>query len=312
MTRQEIDLAVEWAAREGWNPGPSDANAFHAADPEGFLIGRIEGEPVAVCSAVRHGAHFGFIGFYIVAPHLRGRGYGLQIWKAAMNRLQGRCIGLDGVIEQQHNYARSGFALAYRQVRYAGKVRPTNPAQLQPGVQPQPPGHHQPPVHHQPPEQHQPPEHPTHAARSGHAQLRELAAVPINDWVGYDRACFPSERRPYIEAWVSQPGTVAMACIDQGRLAGYGVIRPARQGYKIGPLFADNGRIASQLFAGLQSRVTAGADLFIDVPLCNEQAVRLVEGEGMKPVFETARMYTGEPPALNTQAQFGITSFELG
>lgn len=30
MTRQEIDLAVEWAAREGWNPGPSDANAFHA------------------------------------------------------------------------------------------------------------------------------------------------------------------------------------------------------------------------------------------------------------------------------------------
>jgi hypothetical protein len=39
MTRDELDLAVEWAAQEGWNPGLADAECFHAADPEGFLIG---------------------------------------------------------------------------------------------------------------------------------------------------------------------------------------------------------------------------------------------------------------------------------
>ena len=38
MERADVDLAVEWAAREGWNPGLADAEAFHAADPEGLHI----------------------------------------------------------------------------------------------------------------------------------------------------------------------------------------------------------------------------------------------------------------------------------
>lgn len=39
MTREELDIAVEWAAREGWNPGVHDADAFYAADPNGFFGG---------------------------------------------------------------------------------------------------------------------------------------------------------------------------------------------------------------------------------------------------------------------------------
>ena len=46
MTRAELDLALGWAAEEGWNPGLSDAAAFFAADPEGFLIAEQDGEPV--------------------------------------------------------------------------------------------------------------------------------------------------------------------------------------------------------------------------------------------------------------------------
>jgi hypothetical protein len=32
----------------------------------------------------------------------------------------------------------------------------------------------------------------------------------------------------------------------------------------------------------------------------------------MKMVFETARMYTGEAPALPMERLYGVTSFELG
>ncbi len=39
MSRDQLDIAVEWAAREGWNPGLHDAECFHATDPDGFLIG---------------------------------------------------------------------------------------------------------------------------------------------------------------------------------------------------------------------------------------------------------------------------------
>jgi len=35
MSRQELDLAVDWAAAEGWNPGLHDANCFYAIDPTG-------------------------------------------------------------------------------------------------------------------------------------------------------------------------------------------------------------------------------------------------------------------------------------
>ena len=80
MTRNEADLAIEWVAAEGWNPGVNDAACFHAADPEGFLLGSVDGEPVATISAIRYGTAFGFVGLYIVSPGWRGRGYGMQVW----------------------------------------------------------------------------------------------------------------------------------------------------------------------------------------------------------------------------------------
>jgi GNAT superfamily N-acetyltransferase len=120
MTPADLDLAVEWAAREGWNPGLHDAEAFRAADPDGFLMGWLGSEPVGCVSVVAYGETFGFLGFYIVRPEFRGRGYGLRIWRAGMDRLADRNIGLDGVVAQQDNYRRSGFRYAYANERFEG------------------------------------------------------------------------------------------------------------------------------------------------------------------------------------------------
>jgi ribosomal protein S18 acetylase RimI-like enzyme len=101
MTQKEVaEIAVEWAAREGWNPGRHDAACFYAVDPQGFLIGELDGKPVAVISAVAYDDHFGFMGFYIVKPEFRGMGYGIQIWRAALDYLGSRNIGGDGVLER--------------------------------------------------------------------------------------------------------------------------------------------------------------------------------------------------------------------
>ncbi len=120
MSRLELDEVVGWARGEGWNPGVHDATPFHAADPEGFLVGVLDGRPIASISVVRYGGSFGFLGFYIVVPEHRGRGYGLRLWQAGMARLEGRLVGLDGVPDQQANYRRSGFRPAYRTARYGG------------------------------------------------------------------------------------------------------------------------------------------------------------------------------------------------
>src|SRR6478609_7753734 len=84
MAAKEVAFAIDLAANEGWNPGVHDAAVFHAADPQGFLIGRVDGRPVGCISAVSYEGRFGFIGLYIVLPEHRGKGYGIEMWRAAM------------------------------------------------------------------------------------------------------------------------------------------------------------------------------------------------------------------------------------
>src|SRR5918993_985600 len=114
MTSGELSLAIDWAAREGWNPGLDDAACFAEADRGGFMMAFLDRAPIGCISAVRYDAGFGFIGFYLVRPDLRGKGFGLQVWRTAMSRLEPCTIGLDGVIAQEENYRKSGFALAHR------------------------------------------------------------------------------------------------------------------------------------------------------------------------------------------------------
>jgi ribosomal protein S18 acetylase RimI-like enzyme len=121
MTRQEVDTAIDWAAVEGWNPGIHDADCFWRADPTGFIGGWVADEQVATISVVRYGRSFGFLGLYIVRPDFRGKGYGMQVWNAGLDYLEGRTVGLDGVPAQQDNYHKSGFTPAWNNARYEGR-----------------------------------------------------------------------------------------------------------------------------------------------------------------------------------------------
>ncbi len=86
------------------------------------------------------------------------------------------------------------------------------------------------------------------------------------------------------------------------------MIRRRREGHKIGPLVADNAVVAAGLFDPLSARVPAGDPVFLDVPEPNEAA----QAKRMSPVFETARMYTGDPPSCELDRVYGVTTFELG
>ena len=118
MVREDLKRAFEWSVQEGWNIGPHDHDVFFATDPNGFFIGELDGEPVGSVSGVAYDDNFGFVGIYIVAPAFRGQGYGFQLFRAAMDYLGERAIGLDGVVAQQENYRRSGFRTLYRNRRY--------------------------------------------------------------------------------------------------------------------------------------------------------------------------------------------------
>ncbi len=282
MTRDDLALVVEWAAAEGWNPGLYDVECFYTADPNGFLIGRLAGEPIASISVVKYGTDFGFLGFYIVRPEFRGRGYGLRIWQAGLDYLKGRNVGLDGVVEQQSNYVESGFTLAHRNVRYegVGDVENNNFEGKE--------------------------------SISGGIRLVDLASIPVEKVIEYDRSIFLGQRSAFISCWVRSRAHKVLGAMDGDRLAGYSVLRPCQQGYKIGPLFADSAQLAESLFLALRAQVEPGSSFYLDVPSTNMAAVALAETYQMTSVFETARMYNKSAPDLPLNRIYGITTFELG
>lgn len=272
MKRDDLGLVRAWAAGEGWNPGLHDMEAFFAADPNGFFLGELDGEPVASISCVTYGSEFGFLGLYIVRPGFRGRGYGLAVWQAGMEHLADRNVGLDGVLDQQDNYGKSGFRFAYQNIRY-------------------------------------------HAEGGGAAEpgLVPLSEVPFEEVCRYDRLHFPAPRREFLARWIALSGSMALGSLHQDRLNGYGAIRRSEDGWKIGPLFADDPDTARKLFRGLAAAAMGGT-VAIDVPepAANPHAAQFVKELGLAEVFRTARMYTKAVPQLPLEHIFGVTSLELG
>ena len=78
------------------------------------------------------------------------------------------------------------------------------------------------------------------------------------------------------------------------------------------PLFAEAPAFAEALYQRLGATVPTGSDVYLDVPASNPEAIRLAERHGLNPVFETARMYTGDEPDVSVARTYGITTFELG
>src|ERR1700733_13606138 len=127
MRPDEISIAVNWAAAEGWNPGFADDACFAAADPEGFLIGELEGAPAATVSCINYDASFAFLGFYIVREDLRGCGYGLRIWNAAIAHARPRVVGLDGVVGHSRTIESPGSSSL---MPTSGTAAPSRPRML--------------------------------------------------------------------------------------------------------------------------------------------------------------------------------------
>src|SRR5207245_2571831 len=78
-----------------------------------------------------------------------------------------RTVGLDGVVAQQENYRKSGFRLAYRNVRYGGTLSSA----------PRPP-----------------------------AQVADLADIAPAQIAADDATVFPAPGNSFLHAWIDAPG----------------------------------------------------------------------------------------------------------
>lgn len=277
MSRKEFDTAINWAAAEGWNPGRFDGDVFWQTDPTGFFTMELDGEMIGSCSAVSYDGNYGFMGFFIVKNEYRGKGLGGKLWLAMRDTLKGRLkadttIGIDGVFNMQESYARTGFNFSHRNLHMEGIAE-----QLE-----------------------------FDATKISFAYSEIFAQL-----VAADARWFGCERSNFLEGWLAMPEMRTAVYREGDAIVGYGCRRTCREGYKIGPLFASDLKVADQLFSALTSEI-AGQTVSIDVPEYNLQAMKLAESHDLKQNFGCARMYIGPRPSIPDEEIFGITTYELG
>ncbi|MEV0275261.1 GNAT family N-acetyltransferase [Streptomyces sp. NPDC050610] len=274
----------EWAAEEGWNPGRGDTAAFHPIDPAGFFVGRLEpgAAPISAISVANYSDQYAFLGYYMVQPDHRGQGLGLATWRAAFQHAGTRTVGLDAVPAQQATYKRAGFEAVYDTIRYTGRPR-TGGGSARSG-----------------------------ASAAPGTSTTSVTADHLDALAAYDRQCFPADRRAFLVRWLTADGHIARVHLRDGHIAGYGVIRPARDGHRIGPLFADTREAAEALFDSLTAGLGPEETVALDIPEPQRAAHDLAAARGLAPSSHTVRMYAGPAPSVGTARTYGVTSLELG
>jgi ribosomal protein S18 acetylase RimI-like enzyme len=276
LTLGQVKTLVSYAQKEGWNPGPYDAEAFFNTDPDGFYGYILDNELIAGGSVVSYDGAFGFMGFFIVIPKYRGIGIGRKLWYERRNLLHSRlhsnaAIGMDGVLAMQSFYQKGGFEIAFRDERYEKMG----------------------------------------SSFDVHPLISEIKEEDFQQILSYDTQCFGVDRSHFLKLWLQLPESHAFKYSENGMVKGYCMIRKAALGYKVCPLFANDFDIAQELYKACLNKAT-GSPVYIDIPVTNEKAVQLIKTFKATYVFECARMYYGTPPKMALDKVFGITTFELG
>jgi GNAT superfamily N-acetyltransferase len=280
MTRPELDRALDWAAREGWNPGLHDADGFWAADPDGFVVAERRDEVVGVTAVASYDGRYGHMGLFIVRPDCRKLGIGRELWQEGMKILRSRLLegtttaGLCTAPALRASCEKSGFTFYGHDKRFEGRGERTPPP----------------------------------------AGIVPAARVPFASMMAVDSEHFPTPRPRFLAKWLRLPDSAVFVAAPRGttgKLAGYAVVRKCRAGFKIGPLFAKDEASAESLFSACSTHA-AGQPLFMDVPEGNAPALALAARHNMKEVSACARLYQGAVPVMNHAGVYGVTSLELG
>lgn len=279
MTKADLATALQWAEKEGWSPGLYELEALYAADPTGYYMLHVDGQPIASLACVRHSHQFAFLGLFIVLPAFRNQGYGKVLWDIVLGKAAiFDSLGLNAVINQIDRYKKSGFSEHSMISRW--RINTDNIPGSQGLIQ---------------------------------DNLILCDTIPNEKILNYDAKFFVNSRKLFLKKWLEMPESRTLAALNkEGEVLGYGSVSQTNEGYKIAPFIANDDRVADSLYKGLSHIVGNQRQVFMDMPEANPATVRLAEQFKMEKIFDTMRMYSGRPPEQDTHKIIATTSLEIG
>lgn len=279
LTRDELDVVLSWAVDAGWNPGLHDADALWAADPDALWGVEVDGMLVGAGATVRRGSRAGGVGLLLVEPSHRSRGIGSLTFPflvdGALSRLEaGAGLVLDCPESYQDFCERFGFVPVRRVARSTAVA--------------------------------------TLGRRGPYTgQLRALAQLPFDRVVAYDAKFSGGERPDFLRAWMTPKGGLGLGAYEAGWLIGMAILRPAHDGYRIGPFYAESRDIAEDLFVALSGTVV-GQKLVLDVPLEDPDIVAFASSKGFTLAAQAVHMQLGQVVEGPREQVYGESTLEYG
>lgn len=285
MTKKDLQMVIDWAVKEGWNPCKYQVEPLYAADPGGYKLLEIDGNPVASLASVRYSKNFAILGMYIVKPEYRGQGYGKLLWDFVMGNLKAYdSIGLYGVMAQVENYKRAGFRAINANTRWRGITSVTEFKE--------------------------------------EAAIKKITSTEtLNKVIDYDGRIFSTPRETFLTKWLAMPESHALSYIENSTLKAYGVINRVETGhpleigckvYRVGPLFADDANVATKIYRALCHCVPKDSVVYLDTVESNPDSANFAERFGLKKISNTVTMYKGQIPPMESSKIFGLTSLDIG
>jgi GNAT superfamily N-acetyltransferase len=254
MSRSEV-LSYQpphYQAQE-WSYGINDFDCVNRFDPTAYFCCVVNGEITATTCVVKWDETYAFAGSLLVQAEHRGKGYGSKLMYYMKDTLGDRNIGADAMNSQWGAYELNGFKKAYDHDSLHAVAK--------------------------------------HIDHPLHKNVRDLATVPLDDVAAYDAQHFPVPRRRFLEIWLQQPKAVARGYLLDGKLLGYGLIRPGWPEAQVGPLFASSVEIASALLSSLTNTLNVGDKYELGAHTPNPNVALMSTPFGFEKCYSYSRMY---------------------
>ena len=275
LSYEDIEEVTDWSQVEGWNPGVYDAEIYSEFAPGDFYGGFLNDQLVCSLSAVNYQSKICHIGFRLVRPEFKDKGYDTILWEKVIQGINAEHFSTDSVAVKEEEYKKLGFTSTFKHTRYMAK-----------GLN----------LFKKPP------------------KVRKYRYEDLEELINYDKQFFPADRSNLLELWV-QTEDLMQTYIRRntdGFINGVATVRQSEEGYRIGPLYADNFQAAEELFLTCANYAGNQETVFLDAPSNNNSAIRLAGKYRMKQTMELTRHFSKAIPELPYEHIYSVTSIEIG
>lgn len=289
QTFPDVEDTVNTLMRsEGWPGMLHFWPIIFALDPDGYYMLEHNNKKIASISMVSYlKIKFAYVGMYVVEKELRSQGFGKILFEKILEHTTANrgisTIGLNCHEQMCSLYRQWGFETYTTDGiwKLSGYVAPENDTK----------------------------------------QVYSLDTNTLTKLFEYDATIFGTNRNEFLNSMINKPNTATVFVEDEKQIKGFGIISQrdpaqpeANASYRIGPLYANNEKLAYELLKRLLAAVnlTSDQNVFLEAPDNNSHAAVILSQLGFKRLTSMNKMYLGPPPKFIESKIFGYTSLAFG